>query len=982
MKNHFLTLCLAATMLIAGTASYAQKADGQSACDKWVNNTMNKLTLEEKIGQLIVARVPTKKATKKQKKEFRECITKYKVGGLCFFAGKCDEQLAQTKEYQQLSQTPLLICLDAEWGLGMRLTDAYSFPRQMMMGAISNDTLIYKMAEAIASQCKKMGIHVNFAPCVDVNSNPKNPVIGARSFGENPEIVAQKSLQYVKGMQNNGMIAVAKHFPGHGNTDVDSHLDLPVLKQSKKELAGCDLLPYKTMITGGVKGIMAAHLQVEAYEQMENCPSSLSKNIVTNLLRNELKYNGLVFSDGLDMKAVTKHYKNGEAELVALQAGVDVLLLPDNVGKAVEAIKTAAENDKDLQSLIDAKCRKILRAKYQCGAASAKSAKLSAPTKADWQNCEEITRQIVREAITLIKNDDDILPLHNLGGKRLVSVNIGCSEGTTATTFTNNVNRFAVCEHFFFDNTTCADSISVSDTIGKCDIAIVTVHAYANLTAGKNYGITKDVSAIIDSVIGLSDKVIVNVLGSPYTINHFKSEKIPDAVLIDYQNLAVTQQASAEAIFGAIPIKGHLPVSAKVFKEGAGMTTTKVRMDEIPLAKTPYNNVHFRRVDSLALDGIKQKAYPGCQILVAKDGDIIFNKTYGNLTYDPKSPKVNNSTMYDLASLTKVTATTIAMMKLVDAGKVKLSDKMSRYLPYLKNTDKEDITILEAMCHTAGFQAFIPFWKDVVTNGTLDSTVFERNPDNINDFYPFVDDIYICKKHRDEVLHKIAKSKLLPEKKYLYSDFGFILLSDLVERVSGQSLDVFMYQHFYQPLGMSRTAFNPLTNGFDKANIAPTEKDTRFRKIQVQGTVHDENAALMGGVSGHAGLFSNATDIAKLYQMILNNGTYAGDEYLSKEVIQLFNYRHFAKQNNRRAVGFDKPAIKGKSSPCAPEASQKSFGHSGFTGTFVWVDPEYNLTYIFLSNRAYPDVSTNKLAKMNIRTNIQSEIYKAITNKK
>ena len=982
MKNHFLSLCLALAILFAGSVSQAQKANEQSACDKWVNNTMNKLTLEEKIGQLIVARVPTNKATKKQKKEFRECITKYKVGGLCFFAGKCNEQLAQTKEYQQLSQTPLLICVDAEWGLGMRLSDAYSFPRQMMMGAISNDSLIYKMAEAIATQCKKMGIHVNFAPCVDVNSNPKNPVIGARSFGENPEIVAQKSLQYVKGMQNNGVIAVAKHFPGHGNTDVDSHLDLPVLKQSKKELASCDLLPYKTMITGGVKGIMAAHLQVEAYEQMENCPSSLSKNIVTNLLRNELKYNGLIFSDGLDMKAVTKHYKNGDAELTALQAGVDVLLLPDNVAKTIERIKTAAENDNDLQTLIDAKCRKMLRAKYQCGAASAKSAKLSAPTKTDWQNCEEITRQIVREAITLIKNDDDIVPLRNLGGKRLVSVNIGCPEGTMATTFTNNVDRFAICEHFFFDNTTCLDSISVSDSIGKCDIAIVTVHAYANLTAGKNYGITKEVSAIIDSVIGLSDKVIVNVLGSPYTINHFKSEKIPDAVLIDYQNLAITQKSSAEAIFGAIPIKGHLPVTAKVFKEGSGITTNKVRMDEIPLAKTPYNNSHFRKVDSLALGGIRQKAYPGCQILVAKDGDIIFNKSYGNLTYDPKSPKVSNSTMYDLASLTKVTATTIAMMKLVDAGKVKLNDKMSRYLPYLKNTDKEDITILEAMCHTAGFQAFIPFWKDVVINGALDSTVFERNPDNINEFYPFVDDIYVCKKQREEVLHKIARSKLLPEKKDLYSDFGFILLSDLVERVSGQSLDIFMYQHFYKPLGMSRTAFNPLTNGFDKADIAPTEKDTRFRKTQIQGTVHDENAALMGGVSGHAGLFSNAIDIAKLYQMILNNGTYAGEEYLSKDVIQLFNYRHFAKQNNRRAVGFDKPAITGKSSPCAPEASQKSIGHSGFTGTFVWVDPEYNLTYIFLSNRAYPDVSTNKLAKLNIRTNIQSEIYKAILNKK
>lgn len=981
MKFKLLATIFAITAIIGLPQTKAQNANGQSACDKWVNTTMGKLTLEEKIGQLIVARVPTSKATKKQKTEFRECITKYKVGGLCFFAGKCDEQLAQTKEYQKLSQTPLLICLDAEWGLGMRLTDAYSFPRQMMMGALSNDTLVYKMAEAVALQCRKMGIHVNFAPCVDVNSNPMNPVIGARSFGENPENVARKSLLYVKGMQDNGIIAVAKHFPGHGNTDVDSHLDLPVLKQSKKALAECDLIPYKTMINGGVKGIMAAHLQVEAYEKQENCPSSLSKNIVTNLLRNELKYNGLVVSDGLDMKAVTKHYKNGEAELKALLAGVDVLLLPDNVAKAVEAIKTAAENDKDLQALIDEKCRKILQAKYQCGAVNAKTAKLSAPNKTDWQNCEDITSEIAENAITLIRNHGSVIPIDKLANKRLISINIGCADGTNATTFTNTVDRMAKCQHYFINSSSLGDSITYADSIGKCDIAIVTIYANAVLTNGKNYGVTRTASAIFDSVSQISDKVIVNILGSPYGINHLQIKHLPDALMIGYQNISAMQEGTAKAIFGGLPVKGILPVTANKFKEGTHIFTKKIRMGEKPLSKTPYNNVHFRRVDSLALDGIKQKAYPGCQILVAKDGDIIFNKSYGRMTYNTNSAKVDNSTMYDLASLTKVTATTFAVMKLVDAKKIKLTDKMSRYLPYLKDTDKEDITILEALSHCAGFQAFIPFWKDVVTDGSLDVNVFETDPENINEFNPFVDDIYVCKRQRDEVLQKIANSKLKPTKEYLYSDFGFILLADLVEHVSGQSLDIFMQQQFYEPLGMSRTTFNPLQNGFDKANIAPTENDTRFRKTQVHGTVHDENAALMGGVAGHAGLFSNATDIAKLFQMMLNMGTYGDHEYLSPEVIKLFNFRHFEKQNNRRALGFDKPLIKSKSTHCAPEASQKSFGHSGFTGTFVWVDPEYNLIYIFLSNRVYPDASTNKLAKLNIRTNIQSEIYKAINQK-
>ncbi len=972
-------ILFAVAMLAAAKLVSAQNAKSTTPCDKWVNTTMSKLTLEEKIAQLIVVRVPTKTATPKAKKAFRESLVKYKVGGVCFFAGKCNEQLAQTKEYQQLAQTPLLVCIDAEWGLGMRLTDAYSFPRQMMMGAISNDTLIYQMAEAIAVQCKKMGIHVNFAPCVDVNSNPNNPVIGARSFGENPELVARKSLQYVLGLQKNGLIAVAKHFPGHGDTDVDSHLDLPVVKQSKKELAQYHLLPYKTMINSGVKGIMVAHLQVNAYDSQKNMPSSLSRAIVEMLLRNELNYRGLVFSDGLDMKAVTKNYKNGDAELTALRAGIDVLLLPDDVAKTVDKIKTAAENNSVLQELIDKKCRKVLRTKYMCGAANAKTAKLSTPDKADWQRCEEITGQIAKEAVTLLTNRHHLVPIKKLADKRIVTINIGCAEGTKSNTFTDAIDRFALCDHYFLSSKSLNDTTTLSSLIGTPDVAIVTVYANANLTAAKNYGIGIEAVKLIDSVQKVADEVIVNILGSPYGLYNLKIAHHPDALLVGYQNVSATQVATAEAIFGALPIKGTLPVTAGDYKQGTQITTEKVRMTERPLSQTPYNNVHFRRVDSLALDGIKQKAYPGCQVLVAKDGNIIFNKSYGNLTYAANSPKVTNTTMYDLASLTKVMATTVAMMKLVDAGKVKLTDRLSRYLPYLKNTDKEDITILEAMSHCAGLQAFIPFWKDAVTKNGLDSTIFERNPETPSDFYPFVDDIYVCKKYRDEVLHKIADSKLLAEKKYVYSDFGFILLADLVERVSGQSLDIFMHQHFYQPLGMSRTAFNPLTHGFVKASIAPTENDTRFRNTQLQGTVHDENAALMGGVSGHAGLFSTATDLAKLCQMLLNNGTYAEQEYIDEKVVRNFNHRHFLKQNNRRGLGFDKPLITSKSSHCAPEASQKSYGHSGFTGTFVWIDPQYNIIYIFLSNRVYPDASSNKLAKLNIRTNIQTEIYKAIT---
>lgn len=978
MKNT--RTCIFALLAIVFCLNVPQTADCQKkkdyiGCDEWVNATVEKMTLEEKIAQLMVVRVPTK-MTPKVKKSFLENITKYKVGGLCFFAGKCDEQLAQTREYQKLAETPLLICIDGEWGLGMRLTDAYSFPRQMMMGAISNDTLIYEMASEIALQCRKMGIHVNFAPCVDVNSNPMNPVIGCRSFGENPPSVARKSLQYVKGLQDNGVMAVAKHFPGHGNTDVDSHLDLPVITQSKKEISKTELVPYRLLIHHKVQGIMVSHLQVNAYDSRKNRPSSLSKDIVTDLLRKELKYNGLVFTDGMDMNAISKNFKNGTAELEAILSGVDVLLLPENTEKSLNAIKAAAENDTILQRLIDMKCRKVLKNKYQLGACTQDLKKLSVPDTNDWNRCAEITQKIADEAVTVIKNQNSLLPLKKLKDRDLVSIHLGAGS-KTSNTFTETLDHYAAFRHIFVPDE-AVDTFHFADSLQGCDVAVVSVYGFANPTSKKNYGLANSYLSAIDTIAASSKSVAVNFFGSPYAAKYFEKLKA-NAIIIGYQNLDCTQRSTAEAVVGAIDVKGKLPVSTGGLQSGIGLKIKKVRKK---YDENRHNTKRFAKIDSIANYGIEQHAYPGCQILVAKDGEVVYNRNFGHLTYDRNSPAVNDSTMYDLASLTKVSATTFAVMKLVDAGKVKLTDPLSRYLPYLKKTNKSKITMLEALSHYARLQAFIPFWKETVKKGKLDKKIYAENPKNKEDYCPLAGNIYIKKSYRDEVLKSIAKSDLIKKRKYLYSDFGFILLADMVEKVSGQSLDIFMEEHFYKPLGMARTSFNPLQNGYSKSNIAPTENDTHFRNMQLQGTVHDENAALMGGVAGHAGLFSTASDLAKLFQILLDGGSANGRKYLSPEIINTFNQRHFADAGNRRALGFDKPLINGKSSHCAPEASQQSIGHSGFTGTFVWIDPEYDLVYIFLSNRVYPETSPNKLANLSIRTNIQSEIYKIIKEKK
>ena len=973
--NKLKSIVILAMAGLLSVAAHSQSIDYVGE-DRWVDSVFNTLTLRQRIGQLMIVRVPAGNNAKKLKKLY-ENVTDYHAGGVCFFAGTAQEQLLMTKRLQTMAAVPLFISIDAEWGLGMRLKDAYSFPRQMMMGALADDTLVYLIGREIAGQCRKMGVHINFAPCVDINSNPSNPVIGARSFGEDRDNVARKGAMYARGLQDNGVMAVAKHFPGHGDTDVDSHHDLPVINRDKYYLDSVELYPFRRLIAEGVDGVMIAHLQVDAYDGRRNRPSSLSHFVVNDLLRKQMGYSGLVFSDGMDMKAITKHYKEGRGELEALRSGIDVILLPDDMPKAVECIAAACEKDSLMARLVNLKCKKVLKAKYRYGLYSMNLDSLAVPDSNDYSRCDELTCRLAEGSVTVLRNEGFVLPVTDVRDKKILSIVVGSDEPTV---FTNTVDNYARCTHYYYD---CkSGNLDTLPAVAEgYNLLLVSVYGYANPTSKKNYGVSDEVLLMLDSLKSQSSAMVVVGFMSPYGCSRLQDVEGIDAIVLGYQNVDCMQMAAANAVFGGLGACGKIPVSAGVFSAGLGKATQKSRMPVASPSMVGMDEETLNGIDSIAEYGIKQRAYPGCRVLVAKDGKVVYNKSFGNYTYDGMSPEVSVGTMYDVASVTKIAATTLAVMKLVDAGKVKLDDRLSTYLPYLKHSNKKKITIREALSHYAQLQAFVPFWKDAVADDCIVKGLADCRAEDSLKYVAIADGLYVDKGYRRQILKKIADTKLLKERKYVYSDFGFILLADLVQTVSGVPLDIFMNKHFYEPMGLNGIAFNPLQHGYDKSAIAPTENDRHFRFRQVQGTVHDENAALMGGVAGHAGLFATADDLAALMQMLLGKGEYEGRRYLSDTVVDMFNTRYYATANNRRALGFDKPLISGKSSHVSPQASQSSFGHSGFTGTLVWVDPEYNLTYIFLSNRVYPDTKDNKLSKLNIRTDIQEMIYKALNTR-
>jgi beta-glucosidase-like glycosyl hydrolase/CubicO group peptidase (beta-lactamase class C family) len=938
----------------------------------WVDSVYNALTPQQRIGQLFMLRANSD-IDSLEIHQLTRLIKEYNIGGLCFFKGGPVRQAILTNYYQQLAQTPILISMDAEWGLGMRLDSTISFARQMTMGAIRNEQLITEYGLAIAAQLRRMGVHVSFSPVADINSNPANPVINIRSFGERKDDVARKAVMYMKALQKGGILSVAKHFPGHGDTDTDSHHALPFIGHSAETIDTLDIYPFRELINAGIDGIMVAHLNIPALDATKDIPSSLSPIVIDSLLCKNLKFDGLVFSDALDMKGVSSYNGPGSVELKALKAGNDVLLLSVSVEKTMAEIQQAIDSGFYSEDELAVHCKKILASKYRSGLNRYQPVQL-ANLYNDLHLPEEVNLnlELYRNAITVLKNEDKIMPILTSDTIRIASLMIGYSD---MRMFQQRMNDYAKADHYTlprnFDKST-ADA--TCKYLKDYDLVIIGINNTIPNPA-RNFGISDESIDLVDSLL-VSKQCILNLFTLPYSINLFNKIDKAKAVVVAYQDNADAYDAVVQMIFGATIASGTLPVGVNsVFPTHAGLiTSTSGRLSYNPYQDKEIHPEYLAVIDSLIKTGLNKKAYPGCQVLIAKNGNVIYRKAFGYNDY-LHNQAVKNDDLYDIASVTKVAATTLAVMKLYDEGKVNLDEPLSKTLKYLEKSNKKKITIREVMTHQAGLVAWIPFYQKTLKNGYPDSSLY-RTIASDNFPYRVAEGMYLRKDYRQIILDSIIRSSLSDKKEYKYSDLGFILMQQFVEQVTGKSLDQYMDEKFYKPLGLKTLTFHP-RDKFPLSRIIPTENDTLFRHQLVQGDVHDQAAALLGGVAGHAGLFGTSNDLAVILQMLVQNGSYGGQQYIKPETVALFTKRQF--KCNRRGLGFDKPQLlPSEPGPACEEASANSFGHTGFTGTYIWADPDNDLIIVFLSNRINPDTEPNKLVQLGIRTQIQQTLYRAL----
>ncbi|MBL7933175.1 MAG: serine hydrolase [Bacteroidia bacterium] len=939
--------------------------------NKWVDSVFNSLSLDERLGQLFMVAAYSNKDLK-HVKEIRDLVVDYRIGGLIWMQGGPVRQGKLANYYQTLAKTPLMYSMDAEWGLAMRLDSTIRYPKQMTLGAIQNDSLIYYMGKQIARECKRLGVHVNFAPVSDVNNNPLNPVIGNRSFGENKYKVAKKAYMYMQGLQDEKVMACAKHFPGHGDTDSDSHHSLPIVNHSKERLDSLELYPFRYLFDRGLASVMVAHLNVPALDTAKNQASTLSPYVVNELLKKNMGFKGLVFTDALNMKGVAKYNEAGVADVKALLAGNDVLLFSGNVPKAMDEIKKAIKEGKITQEEIDARCKKILKAKYWCGM-SAKQEIVTRFLSKDINNkaSEELNDKLAEASVTLLKNDKKFIPLRGIDSLRLAEVSIGVDENNTLG---NTLRNYAYVEHVgITHDAKKEDILGAFEKIMNADVVVLQL----NKTTAKpdnNYGLGTQSIRLVDSIARLKPTILV-VSTNPYVLNTLKSTDPFKTIIVAYEYLPSLLKASGNAIMGGVKVNGRLPVSTLYYKAESGLDLDALSPQTLQQTKETFIEKKFRVVDSIALAGIKEKAYPGCQIVAMQNGQVIYQKSFGAFTYAYDSKPVDNGSLYDLASLTKIAASSLALMKLEGDSLFDHNKTLGDYLPYLKGSNKEKIVIEDVLSHQAGLVAWIPFYlKSLEKNGKYKPGYYSKKKTEEYSVQ-VAKNLFTIPSFRDTIYKRIVDSKIENPGKYLYSDLGYYFLQQIIEEQTHKKLNEYVSDLYFK-VGIGLT-YLPL-NYLSKKQIAPTENDEKFRKQIIQGYVHDPGAALLGGVAGHAGLFGNALDVAKLMQLYLNKGELNGVRLLDSNVVKDFTSCRFC-PNNRRGLCFEKPETDPKKdNPVVADCSPESFGHSGFTGTFAWADPKNKLVVVFLSNRVYPNAEDNKLAKLGIRGKIHKAFYEAL----
>ena len=925
------------------------------------------MSIHEKVGQLFMVDVFSKDS--KDKTDLINSLIKdYYIGGIIFSKGGPVRQAKLSNQYQKISKTPLLMAMDAEWGLAMRLDSTFAYPWNMTLGAIADNKIVYDIGKQIGAHVKRMGMHINFSPVVDINTNPNNPIIGNRSFGEDRDNVTNKALAYMRGMQSTGILANAKHFPGHGDTDLDSHKILPTISFTKKRLDSIELHPYKRLFQEGLSSLMVAHLNVPALEKRKNFPSSISKAIVTDLLQDDLNFQGLIFTDALNMKGASNFKKPGEIDLAAFLAGNDVLLISESIPKAHQLIVEAIRKGKISEERLSRSVKKILFAKYKVGLNNYQPIELNS-LLSDLNTPYDVMlyEKAIENALTVLKNDRLIIPIRKIEKTKIAYVHMGDDTGTY---FFNNLNKYAQVDWIKANSIT-----EYKEKLKKYDLTIIGFHK-SNANPWKEYKFSDhELTKLYE--ISRTNKVILDVFTRPYAINDIQSFSNINGILLSYQNSKISQELSAQLIFGSITAKGSLPVS--IGNQFPVNTTNFTRLQKRLQYGTPesvgVNSTKLKNIDSLVNYGIKENMMPGAQVLVARKGKIIYNKAFGYHTQD-KINKVSENDIYDLASLTKILATLPMVMKLVDDSTISLDTKISELLPEYFATNKENITVKEMLSHYARIKSWIPFYLETLDSLNLpDKKYYSKSKSN--DFeIQVANDLYVRNDMKDSIYLKIKESELYDRLRYKYSDLPFYILKEFLERHHNKQFKDLVQNELYQSIGANHTTFLPLEK-FTLDRIPPTEIDQYFRMQKIHGFVHDQGAALLGGVSGHAGLFSNANDIAKIMQMYLWNGSYGNYQYIKSETIDLFNSCNFCDVDVRRGVGFDKPQLDDIGPTCGC-ISMNSFGHSGFTGTFTWADPDEEIIYVFLSNRTYPSADNKSIIENNLRSDIQGLIYESI----
>lgn len=940
--------------------------------DDWVNATISTMTLDQKVGQLFMVRAFSRGYTSEEKK-ISDYITQYHIGGICFFQGSPLEQVNLINTYQQKAKIPLFMGIDGEWGLGMRFpTQTISYPKQLMLGAIQDNKLIYEMGVEVARQCKKAGININFAPSVDINNNPSNPVIYDRSFGESAQNVTAKGYMYMKAMEDEGIMACIKHFPGHGDTEVDSHDDLPILLHSRERLESTEFFPFRRLTAYGASALMVGHLNIPALDDRVNRPTTLSKNVIKNILRQEMGYNGLIFTDAMDMKGITKYYPNGIAEAEAFLAGNDVILLPKDLIKAIEAIKQYISEGKISEKRLDESVLRILRAKYKLGLTNTPIHSQENLTKYLMRNqAVAVKEKLTEAAMTLVSDNDDIIPIKNTNDLRLATLSFNKS---IKTPFQTRVSDYVQAKHYqLMSHQLKVQYVQLLQTLSQFDRVVVAIH-----TSGKQNEYNKEVSPeLIGFLKELNKKsnIIVVLFGSPYLLKRIEEL---DNILLCFDNNRMTQDIAAQSLFGVNAISGKLPISINA-KWGIDHGLYRKSLGRLGYAvpeRVQMNSDTLMMIDSIMAEMVRLNAAPGGQVVIAKDGKIVFTKSYGKLSSD--GYYVLQNTIYDVASLTKILATTLATMKLVDDKKINVSHPLRYYITDLNSTDKANIKVEDVLSHHAGLQAGLQFYNKTTLSGKTKTYNANYYSPTLKENYtiPVADNMFMRTDYRDTLWQSIYTSKLTGNNNYRYSDLGYYLMQKVVENESGRKLDDFTSTYFYKPLGLKHTTFNPISSHL-ASSIAPTEVDNYFRFQTLQGHVHDTGAAMMGGVAGHAGLFSNASDIAVIMQMLLNRGSYGGIEFIKPETVDLFTSR--TSKSTRRGLGFDMKDTRYKYvKNMSSLASASTFGHTGFTGTAAFADPEHNLVYVFLSNRTYPSANNQTFINRKYRSKVQAVVYKSI----